>query len=147
VLAVVLIGLLVVVAGLALAAAVSLWAGWWVLVAVAAVLLAVAVYDVLQRRHAVLRNYPLLGHLRYLLESVRPELQQYFIERNFDGRPYDRDTRTLIYERAKGTAGEKAFGTERDVNAVGYEYLLHTTVPVPAGAAAPTTWRCSTCPA
>ncbi len=118
-----------------------------------------AVYDVVQRRHAVLRNYPLLGHLRYLLESVRPELQQYFIERNFDGRPYDRDTRTLIYERAKGTAGEKAFGTERDVNAVGYEYLLHTTVPVPVAgpsrtgsgsaartAPAPTTWRCSTCP-
>jgi glutamate synthase domain-containing protein 2 len=131
VLAVVLIGALVVIAGLALAAAVSVWAGWWVLVAVLAALLVVAVYDVVQPRHAVLRNYPLLGHLRYLLESVRPELQQYFIERNFDGRPYDRDTRTLIYERAKGTAGEKAFGTERDVNAVGYEYLLHTTVPVP----------------
>ncbi len=133
-LAVVLIGLLIVLAGLALAAAVSLWAGWWVLVAVAIVLLAVAVYDLVQRRHAVLRNYPLLGHLRYLLESVRPELQQYFIERNFDGRPYDRDTRTLIYERAKGIAGEKAFGTERDLNAVGYEYLLHTAVPVPTPA-------------
>lgn len=134
-LAVVLIGVLIVVAGLALAAAVSVWVGWWVLVVVVALLLGVAVYDVVQRRHAVLRNYPLLGHLRYLLESVRPELQQYFIERNFDGRPYDRDTRTLIYERAKGTAGEKAFGTERDVNAVGYEYLLHTTVPVPEAAA------------
>ena len=107
VLAVVLIGALVVIAGLALAAAVSVWAGWWVLVAALAVLLAVAIYDLVQRRHAVLRNYPLLGHLRYLLESVRPELQQYFIERNFDGRPYDRDTRTLIYERAKGTAGER----------------------------------------
>ena len=78
-LAVVLIGALVVIAGLALAAAVSVWAGWWVLVAALAVLLAVATYDVVQRRHAVLRNYPLLGHLRYLLESVRPELQQYFI--------------------------------------------------------------------
>jgi glutamate synthase domain-containing protein 2 len=133
VLAVVLIGVLVVLAVLAAAAAVSLLTGWWILVAVvAALLLAVAVHDVVQRRHAVLRNYPLLGHLRYLLESVRPELQQYFIERNFDGRPYDRDTRTLIYERAKGIAGEKAFGTERDVNAVGYEYLLHSTVPVPA---------------
>ena len=80
----------------------------------------------------MLRNYPVVGHLRYLLERVRPEMQQYFIERNFDGRPYDRDTRTIIYERAKGIHGEKAFGTERDVNEVGYEYLVHATAPRPA---------------
>ena len=106
--------------------------GWWWLVGVAAVLLAVALYDVLQRTHAVLRNYPVVGHLRYLLELVRPELQQYFIERNFDGRPYDRDTRSIIYQRAKGIEGVKAFGTERDVNEVGYEYLVHATAPVAA---------------
>jgi glutamate synthase domain-containing protein 2 len=105
--------------------------GWWWLVGVAAVLLAVAAYDVLQRRHAVLRNYPVVGHLRYLLELVRPELQQYFIERNFDGRPYDRDTRSIIYQRAKGIEGVKAFGTERNVNEVGYEYLVHATAPCP----------------
>jgi len=105
--------------------------GWWWLVGVAAVLLAVALYDVLQRTHAVLRNYPVVGHLRYLLELVRPELQQYFIERNFDGRPYDRDTRSIIYQRAKGIEGVKAFGTERNVNEVGYEYLVHATAPVP----------------
>jgi glutamate synthase domain-containing protein 2 len=79
----------------------------------------------------VLRNYPVVGHLRYLLELVRPELQQYFIERNFDGRPYDRDTRSIIYQRAKGIEGVKAFGTERNVNEVGYEYLVHATAPVP----------------
>jgi glutamate synthase domain-containing protein 2 len=72
-----------------------------------------------------------VGHLRYLLELVRPELQQYFIERNFDGRPYDRDTRSIIYQRAKGIEGVKAFGTERNVNEVGYEYLVHATAPVP----------------
>jgi glutamate synthase domain-containing protein 2 len=105
--------------------------GWWWLVGIAAVLLAVALYDVLQRTHAVLRNYPVVGHLRYLLELVRPELQQYFIERNFDGRPYDRDTRSIIYQRAKGIEGVKAFGTERNVNEVGYEYLVHATAPVP----------------
>ena len=67
--------------------------------------------------------------MRFLLEEIRPELQQYFIERNYDGRPFDRDTRTLIYERAKGIDDEQAFGTERDVNEVGYEYLVHSTAP------------------
>jgi glutamate synthase domain-containing protein 2 len=121
----------VVVGLLVLGAAVGAVLGWWWLVGVAAVLLAVALYDVLQRTHAVLRNYPVVGHLRYLLELVRPELQQYFIERNFDGRPFDRDTRSIIYQRAKGIEGVKAFGTERNVNEVGYEYLVHATAPVP----------------
>jgi glutamate synthase domain-containing protein 2 len=121
----------VVVGLLALCVVVGAVLGWWWLLAVAAVLLAVALYDVLQRRHAVLRNYPLVGHLRYLLELVRPELQQYFIERNFDGRPYDRDTRSIIYQRAKGIEGVKAFGTERNVNEVGYEYLVHATAACP----------------
>ena len=103
----------------------------WIVVAVlAAVFLTLGVYDLLQRRHSILRNYPVLGHMRFLLEKVRPELQQYFIERNYDGRPYDRDTRSSIYERAKGIKQEQAFGTERDVNAVGYEWLLHTTAPL-----------------
>jgi glutamate synthase domain-containing protein 2 len=121
----------VVVGLLVLGVVVGAVLGWWWLVGVAGVLLAVALYDVLQRTHAVLRNYPVVGHLRYLLELVRPELQQYFIERNFDGRPYDRDTRSIIYQRAKGIEGVKAFGTERNVNEVGYEYLVHATAPVP----------------
>jgi glutamate synthase domain-containing protein 2 len=98
------------------------------LVFAAAVLL--GLYDLLQRRHSILRNYPLLGHMRFLLESVRPEIQQYFIERNTDGRPFDRDTRSAVYERAKGIQGEKAYGTELDVKAVGYEWLLHSARPV-----------------
>jgi glutamate synthase domain-containing protein 2 len=92
-------------------------------------LLILAGYDLVQTRHSVLRNYPVLGHLRYLMEAIRPELQQYFIERNYDGRPYDRDTRSVIYERAKGIHGEQAFGTEREVNEVGYEWLLHSSAP------------------
>jgi glutamate synthase domain-containing protein 2 len=91
-----------------------------------AALLCLAVYDLVQRKHSVLRNYPVAGHLRFLLEAIRPELQQYFIERNYDGRPYDRDTRTVIYERAKGIHGEQAFGTERDLAEPGYEWLLHS---------------------
>jgi glutamate synthase domain-containing protein 2 len=111
--------------------------GWWVLVAVVTVLLLVAAHDVLQYRHALLRNYPVIGHLRYLLEALRPELQQYFVERNFDGRPFDRDTRSIVYQRAKGVQGEKAFGTELDVNEVGYEYLVHATRPVTPPPATP----------
>jgi glutamate synthase domain-containing protein 2 len=103
----------------------------WSIPAVALlVLAAVGGYDLVQRKHSVLRNYPVLGHMRYLLEALRPELQQYFIERNFDGRPYDRDVRSLIYERAKGTAAELSFGTERDIDQTGYEYLIHSTAPV-----------------
>ena len=105
---------------LAIVAAVALGgAGWIVVAVVVAAVAAVGVYDLFQRRHSVLRNYPVLGHLRYLLEALRPELQQYFIERNFDGRPYDRDVRSLIYERAKGTAAELSFGTERDIDEAG----------------------------
>jgi hypothetical protein len=103
---------------------------WWIPAALVAILAVVGLYDLVQRKHSVLRNYPVLGHLRFLLEALRPELQQYFIERNFDGRPFDRDVRSLIYERAKGTAAELAFGTERDIDQVGYEYLVHSARPV-----------------
>ncbi|WP_225731174.1 MULTISPECIES: FMN-binding glutamate synthase family protein [unclassified Nocardia] len=112
------------------AAAIGSWA-WWVLVALLALLLCVGVYDMVQKRHSILRNYPVLGHMRFMLEGIRPEIQQYFVERNFDGRPFDRDVRTMIYERAKGIHGELSFGTERDVEQVGYEYLVHSTAPVP----------------
>lgn len=83
----------------------------------------VAIYDMLQRKHSILRNFPVIGHLRYLGETIRPEMQQYFIERNFDGAPFDRDTRTVVYERAKGLSSKKSFGTERKINAPGYEYV------------------------
>jgi glutamate synthase domain-containing protein 2 len=106
------------------------WWGWWIPAAVVAAFAAVGSYDLVQRKHSVLRNYPVLGHMRFLLEAMRPEIQQYFIEPNFDGRPFDRDVRSLIYERAKGTAAEQAYGTERDIDEIGYEYLVHSTAPV-----------------
>ncbi|MEB3022588.1 FMN-binding glutamate synthase family protein [[Mycobacterium] crassicus] len=116
------------------AAAVAALAGhpaWWWLAVPAAAVFALGIYDLLQTRHSVLRNYPVLGHLRFLMEDLRPELQQYFIERNFDGRPYDRARRTIIYERAKGTHSEQAFGTERDIDSVGYEHLAQSIAPAP----------------
>ncbi len=111
---------------------------WWVLAAIVVGLLILAIRDMTQKRHAILRNFPVLGHMRYLLESIRPEIQQYFIERNFDGKPFDRDTRSLVYARSKGLDSHKAFGTERDTSEIGYEFLLHSSAPVNAPAEAPT---------
>ncbi|MFD0379431.1 FMN-binding glutamate synthase family protein [Streptomyces sp. NPDC127112] len=113
------------------AAAVTLSAWWWALAVPMVLLLAVAVRDATQRGHSLLRNYPLLGHFRFALEAVRPEVQQYFVERNFDGRPFDRDTRTIVYERAKGTDAEEPFGTERDLYEPGRVYLTPSMAPRP----------------
>ncbi|MFJ1869218.1 FMN-binding glutamate synthase family protein [Streptomyces sp. NPDC088097] len=113
-------------------AAAALASPWFGVLAVPLVLLAlVAVYDLVQRRHSILRNYPLLGHLRFALEALRPEIQQYFVERNFDGRPFDRDTRSIVYERAKGTDAEEPFGTEFDLYRPGSEYLTPSMAPRP----------------
>ena len=113
---------------LVLVGSVSPW--WWFAAGPLLFLTALGGWDLVQRRHSVLRNYPVLGHLRFLMESLRPELQQYFIERNFDGRPYDRDVRSIVYERAKGVEAEEPFGTEQDVYADGHEYLVPSMTPV-----------------
>src|SRR3954469_10654053 len=70
------------------------------------------VWDLVQARHGVLRNYPVLGHLRYILEFIRPELRQYFFESDTDGVPYNRSERALVYQRAKGQLDYRPFGTE-----------------------------------
>ncbi|MGP9651229.1 FMN-binding glutamate synthase family protein [Arthrobacter sp. MYb224] len=130
---VVILFLFVLAAGFVLTALLAGTSGnwvWWILVALTAVLVAVGIRDMTQKRHAILRNFPILGHARYLFEFIRPEIQQYFIERNTDGTPFDRDTRSMIYARAKGADSHKAFGTELKVNEVGHEYLLHSSAPV-----------------
>ena len=104
--------------------------GLWALLGILVLIVVLGIYDVTQKRHSVLRNYPVLGHMRFLLEDIRPEIQQYFIETNYGGRPFDRDTRSAIYERSKNLKEEQPFGTERDVDAPGYEYLVHSTRPV-----------------
>lgn len=105
---------------------------WWWLAAGPLLALAVlGVADLAQRRHSVLRNYPIAGHLRFLLESIRPEIQQYFVERNTDGAPFDREARSLVYQRAKATEAEEPFGTERDVYATGYEHFVHSMCALP----------------
>jgi glutamate synthase domain-containing protein 2 len=92
-------------------------------------LVALGVYDLQQTSHAILRNYPIIGHLRFLLEFVRPELRQYFIEGDHDAVPFSRSQRSLVYARAKGQTDKVPFGTQVDVHAVGYEWLTHSISP------------------
>lgn len=89
----------------------------------------IGLMDTLQTRHAIRRNFPLLGNLRYLFESIRPELQQYFVESNLSGRPISRELRSVVYQRAKGQVETLPFGTQLDVHAEHYEWANHTVVP------------------
>lgn len=103
---------------------------WWALIGVGPLFL-IGLYDAFQTRHAILRNYPVLGHLRFILEDVGPELHQYVVESNTDGRPFDRDQRSLVYERAKNVNDKKPFGTELDTYATGYRWIMHSMRPRP----------------
>ena len=89
----------------------------------------VGVYDLIQSRHSISRNYPVIGHLRFLLESAGPEIHQYFVESNTSGRPFARDLRSMMYRRAKDLEGLKPFGTELDVYREGYGYIVQSIVP------------------
>ncbi|NBD20427.1 FMN-binding glutamate synthase family protein [Aquabacterium fontiphilum] len=85
--------------------------------------------DMRQRSRSVLRNYPVIGHLRYLLEFIRPELRQYFIESDSEAAPFSRQQRSLVYQRAKGEPDKRPFGTHKDVSASGYEWISHSVAP------------------
>ena len=88
-----------------------------------------ALKDYFQTKHTILRNFPVLGHMRYLAETIRPGVQQYFIENETDGKPFSKEERSLVYQRAKGVLDTKPFGTMKDVYAVGYEWVNHSLVP------------------
>ena len=85
--------------------------------------------DTHQRRHSVLRNYPVIGHLRFLAEFVRIEIRQYFIESDTEAQPFSRTQRSLVYQRAKGDGDKRPFGTQLDVKAAGYEWINHSIAP------------------
>lgn len=87
------------------------------------------IYDSFQSKHAIRRNYPLFGRLRYMFEAISPELQQYFIERDTDGKPFPRTDRALAYQRAKNVQDTRAFGTQFDINNSGYEGIKHSIYP------------------
>lgn len=89
------------------------------------------VYDVTQRRHAILRNYPVTGHLRFLFESFRPEIRQYLIEGDRDALPFSRNQRLLVYKRSKNLPDTQAFGSIDTPYRDGYEWLNHSNQPLP----------------
>ncbi|MEE9382470.1 MAG: FMN-binding glutamate synthase family protein [Nannocystaceae bacterium] len=90
---------------------------------------ALGIYDITQRQHAILRTFPVVGHGRYLLERIRPEINQYFVESDVDGRPFHREHRSIVYKRAKRQVQTVPFGTKHDVYRPGYEWVNHSLVP------------------
>jgi glutamate synthase domain-containing protein 2 len=111
----------------------------WLAVVPFAALTALGIRDLLQRRHTIQRLYPIIGHIRWAAEFVRPELRQYLFEADEEAAPFSRSQRTLVYERAKGDAGEHPFGTLLDVYRDGYEFIGHSIVP--SKTADPATFR------
>lgn len=104
-------------------------AGFYFLLLLAAPLLMLSLQDVLQKKHAIRRNYPVLGRLRYLFESIRPELRQYFFESDLDGKPFNRRQRSIVYQRAKNEKQTVAFGMQADPLQPGYEWVAHSMYP------------------
>jgi glutamate synthase domain-containing protein 2 len=124
--------------GVLAAASVLLWVApqhsWivWPIWALAFALSLLGIYDLTQKRHAILRNYPIAANLRFLLESIRPEMRQYFFEGEKDGAPFPRDKRAIVYQRAKKELDKRPFGTMYDVYAPQFEWLHHSIAPAPA---------------
>lgn len=94
-------------------------------------LAALGFHDLFQKDHAVLRNYPISAHIRFLLEEIRPEMRQYFFESEKDGMPFSRDTRAVVYQRAKMVLDKRPFGTQKNVYEEGYEWMNHSVAPKP----------------
>ena len=86
-------------------------------------------YDVLQNKHSILKNYPIMGHFRFLFEDFRPEIRQYFIESDQDALPFSRMQRSLVYQRAKNENADKPFGSIIDVYQDDYRFLTHSMTP------------------
>ena len=103
----------------------------WPFTLITALLSMVGIRDIMQAPHAVRRNYPILGHVRYMVESIRPEIRQYLIEGDAEQLPFSRSQRSLVYARAKNEQSEKAFGTLIDVYENGFEFMSHSMLPAP----------------
>ena len=93
---------------------------------VCAALTAVGVWDMVQRRHSLRRNYPILANIRFGLEEIRPEIRQYFLESDTDGTPFNRAKRSVVYQRAKGQLDKRPFGTQQDVYGSNFEWINHS---------------------
>jgi glutamate synthase domain-containing protein 2 len=113
--------------GLALAPA---HPGWRVVGIVFGLLSLLGLWDLIQPWHSVLRNYPVIGHVRWLVEMIRPEIRQYLMEGDEEAAPFSRDQRSLAYRRAKGISADHPFGTQLDVYARDYEFIQHSIAPI-----------------
>lgn len=109
----------------------SIWISpwWWIGTGVSGFLMLVGTYDLCQTKHSITRSVPILAHLRFFMEFISPEMRQYFLESNTSGRPFNRDQRSLVYERSKNIEGLKPFGTEMDVYSDEYEWMVHSIAP------------------
>ena len=101
----------------------------FLLLIVLPILLVVGIFNTIQKKHAILRNFPVLGYFRYLFEMIAPEIQQYFIERSTDGKPFSRNQRSLVYQRAKNIDSNTPFGTQLNLNDRNYEGIKHSIFP------------------
>lgn len=107
----------------------GIWA--FLLFLTGATLTVIGLYDLCQPLHSVWRNYPVIGRIRWLFEDIRPAIRQYLIESDHERTPFSRSQRSLVYARAKNEISDRAFGTLVDVYANGYEFIAHSTQPVP----------------
>jgi len=102
---------------------------WWLFVLFGPIIL-IGIRDLFQKKHTIKRNFPIIGNFRYMLELVRPEIMQYFVETDIEGTPINRMFRSLIYQRAKKVNDTYPFGTRVDVYRTGYEWMEHSMSPV-----------------
>ena len=100
---------------------------WFLIIPIA--LLYMVIADTFQSSHTVKKNYPIVGRFRYFLESFRPEMRQYFIEGELDGKPFNRRQRSIVYQRAKNVKQTISFGMQDDPNRIGYEWAAHSIYP------------------
>ncbi|MCB1462668.1 MAG: FMN-binding glutamate synthase family protein [Nitratireductor sp.] len=122
---------MVIVVVLAVVAATLIPLSSWFIIALFAclALVVLGIYDLVQGHHSILRNYPILGHMRFLFEGIRPEIRQYLIESDQDEEPFSREQRSLVYQRAKGVEDKRPFGTQERIYDAGYAWLTHSIQP------------------
>lgn len=80
----------------------------------------IGIFDLVQTRHSITRNYPIIGHMRFLIEGIRPEIRQYLIESEHDEVPFSRDKRAIVYQRAKNIEDKRPFGTRLNLYEPGF---------------------------
>src|ERR1035437_3423862 len=106
----------------------TLFRSWW-LVWLSGGITAIGILDLTQTKRAILRNYPILAHIRFFFESIRPEIRQYFLEDDTEAKPFSRSQRSIVYQRAKQELDKRPFGSQVDMYESGYEWINHSIAP------------------